>query len=586
MGIIIISALFPPDQNPPEQVVQEETPAPVIPQPPKAGDPFFSGINKLTQDYQGASDPQKKNDLIEEIYNYPMGNGTVGSWLAHTYTKYHPQSRDEAEQQARILIWNGIDQEYRNNPENLSNRGRELKPVENIIGWLDDQMKLWGKRDMTKSKTGPESDRFTEYQAYLKPLMIGVRDHTDKIAPDLLEKVDNGQMKPEQAAWSQFKRNTWNDQLDPQTGKTRIETAKAVFQQRVDGLYAGQIEEVKAKLQPLIERAKTDPKVKKNFDKMLKDVMRTVPRFIEIKSMDPLQVGTRVESETEFNQFRKMLGAPEFNDPKNPLYLTGTMFTERASADMLSQMWSALNSGPNQSVDTQDQDVGEGRGYEPSTEDGHLLPKMQDAGPLTQERKKTIIEDAPETFLSEFNDDPEIMQGIEKNLHLIQPYVPVRDKAGNIVMDRARPQTMKNPKFRQNIESITQSLYGHGSMPRSITDERGRPRPIPKPTDDRTKEALFLIGQFYANSIDDNRDEHTRLKELERNLAPYVQQPLALQHYEGPPLKGSQQYALALREVMLDMMKHIGTDHNIEAAQFRSWIRTATFLYINKIIGA
>lgn len=601
MNIIIIStSLVPPDQNAPvEEIVHDVAPAPEI-EPPKTGDPFYSGINKLTQDYQTAPDSLKKEDILQEIYNYPMGNDSVGSWLAYNYRKFHPQaSEQEALQQARIQIWQGIDQEYRNHPENAAQRGRELNPVTNIIGWLKDQIKLWGRRSQTQNKINWESDRFTEYEAYLKPFMIGVRDHTDKINPDLLEQVDSGAMKPEQAAWAQYKRNVWNDQVDPQTGKTRIENAKAAFQQQVDGLYSGQINEVKAKIQGLLEKfpdslRQADPKAKKTFDKMLKDVMRTVPRSIDVKSLNPLNVGVKIDGETSFNQYKKMLGNPEFSDQKSPLFLNGTMFQERASPEMLNQMWTSLNSGPTQSVDTQDADS-EQRGYDLSSDEGHALQRLQDAGPLNEERKKMIIEQAPEEFLAEYNDDPEIQQKIQDRLHLIQPFVPAKDKMGNPIMDGNRPRTVKNPAFKQAIDSIINSMYGTGSKPRRVLDERGRPKSTPR-AEERTKDALYQIGQFYANSIDDTRDEQVRLKELERSLAPYVQEPLALRHYDGPPLKASQQYALALREVMLDIMDYLGNDKaasTLESslgrsmvAEFKSWIRTATFLYINRIIEA
>lgn len=596
MAIVII-ATFPAD-NPavPAQPVAPAAPQPVAPpKPPLAHTPApaqsaqpaaptqpsndLAGLlNSLSARYQQA-DEFGRDDLIKETLALPMGQGTLGSWLTHQYMSINPNA-DQAASEAQIAVWKAFNA---GDPTRLL--GNNI--VKDVAGY-----------DLGKTKMTPESNRYKKHLATMEPLMRAVqnRDATT-IDKDLLDDVDNGVLEPQDAAWKQYKRKTWNDTEDPATGKSRIDTAKQMLQQAVDKLYSGPISELKAKVEDLVAKAKVDPMVKKKFDQHLKDVSKRYPRHIQVKSVDPVEVGVPIESREDFNAYNNMLGKPkEFNDPKSPYYLSGDMVESRMTPEMLSKMWGELNLGPTTSIDTQEMEAGEGYGYNPSTEEGHALPKLQDQGNFSDKKKKMIIEQAPEEFLAEYNDDPEIQQKIQDRLHLIQPYVPVRDKAGNPIMDGNRPRTAKNPQFKQAIESIVNSMYGPGSMPRRVLDERGKPKSTPK-AEERTKDALFQIGQFFANSVDDQRDEQMRLKELERSLAPYTQEPLALKHYDGPPLKASQQYALALREVMLDMMDYLGNDKVAGAleqqlgrapavAEFKRWLRTATFIYINRIIGA
>lgn len=587
MAIIIIAADLPIGEPAP---IAPAAPAAVAPPQAKPAKPvvspeeyrtqrpeFFEDAKNMAAQYQQA-DPSMRESLLEQFYAMPMGKSTVGRWLTSLYMNILP-NKDQAQQEARLQIWNALE------------KGGS---VENIFGYLSDFIKGQARTDLGKEKKGFSADRYNKALATMKPYLTAVQNHdATMINPDLLERIDNGEISPQDAAFEQYKRTAWNDVPD-ENGVSRVDKAKAAWEEAIKRLEAPKYQEMKRAMDQYKAKIAAEPARRKKLEEDAKKVANGFHPLILKSGYPNFDIGVKpLSTRQEVDGYKKEImarGAQAGLDPAKyvqegqPYYLSGDMVESRITPEMLSKMWESMGAGPSVSADAQEMEMGEGFGYNPSTDEGHNIEKLRSTVPMTEVQKKTIMDEAPYSFLQEFEDDPETQRKVEERIPAIKPTINID----------GRPA--KNPSFKPAIMSIINSLYGPSSPPR--TNPRGKPIAATPQQEANTKAALRAVGDFYASTLDkefQNMKESDRLKKLESELEPFVAQPLAFKHYADEfPLKGREQMKMAMREVMLDILNYLGNDSTYQqlqnqlggmkaVAEFERWIRTASFVYINRM---
>lgn len=508
---------------------------------PEAENAFYGKLNSLIDGFKKAN-PEDQSQWIDAVSNFEFDSGggflSIGDWLASKMTARSPE---EAQNDAQLLIWKGL---------------KNVKPNGNLIGWLKAALpheRHTGLSDLSSI----DSERFKRAFSYLRPYLMFLKNPESPeagarpIDDDILLEYDRQAISAGEAAYKQANRSYFKDSvLDQATGKTRLQFAREEFEKAVSAI---------------------DPKWLKGSNK--EAVFADAKRIL--KQMNPQYVSL-MENES------------------SPYWFTSEMFAPRGiGKELLDIAWDKMRAGSNLSLDAENAETGDTAHDAISTEQFEQFKNRNKE--FTTRDKKTIIEEAPYEYLNLFDDDPEQQEKIQDRLPAIQPFVPVKDRGGNVITDGDKRMKMaENPEFEKNVLSIIERLYGSGSPPRRILDENGRPKIVSKQIEQTTKDALWRIGQFYAKSLSDDRDESKRADELGRELGPYLTQPLAFKHYDGPPLREKQQYAFALREVMLDIMEFLGNDKNYAAltqsgqkavAVLKREIRTAALLLISDIIA-
>lgn len=415
---------------------------------------------------------------------------------------------------------------------------KNFKPGGEFIGWLKaalPHVKHVGLSDLS----GLESDRFKKAFSYIRPYLLFLKNPefpeagSKPIDDDILALYDAGKMSEGEAAEAQAKRSHFNDKIDPKTGKTRVQFAREEFENKAHEYFG-------------LNSTKGG-----NREMVFSEVKK------RLKDVDPQYV-------------QKM------EDKNSDYWLTSDMYAPRGiGKEILNIAWDKARSGNDVSMDLQNPET-EGRLSESIPSESLERFKARHKNPAKRENRP-IIQDAPSQYMEMF-EDPEDRERLEERLPQIQPF--------HVTMEGNKAKWDPNPEFEKTLRTIVEDLYGFGGE--SIPEG-------PKSVEQRTQEAFHAIGNFYADSLRDQRPENVRLKDLETKLAPLIKDPLILRHHEGSKLKGMQQYAFALREVMLDIMEYLANDKNYAmlkrqlgqgtVAEMKRRIRTAAILCISHLLN-
>lgn len=601
MAIIIIADTLEEPQSQTLPVGQKAQPAieqpalkqPVQPSPPSGKTPpkevspvrqsFYDEINRLLAKYK-----QQPNDNIAlKIMNLKLPEGAaagqkIKDWLSNVFqrtlaskgVKVSPEEGETASFDAILSMLR--------NAEPGALTGYLISAIEGgAMHYL--RKRFSGEKNISGNVSegyGGLRDYFTFFldPEKQKEMLSNPRKMKGKIDSDLLQKVNNGEMKPQYAAAEQHRRDKFNDEVvNPETGERRTQIAKDMF-----------IKEYQSAL------SNTNPEVIKSIlQKLEQEQLKRVKikRKLPPITLPPIPF----RNDREYFIARNILehlnpqSVAKYDDKKSPLWLNGPMWDySRVGEKGIDARWdhakNELSGAGRQNV----------HGVEEtpaniSTEG----PKFSDQAKKNY-TVKDLLDSTYEDILSSF-EDPEDQQIIEERMQLVRPEIAEHhegiDSHGERVVNIT---TRKNPDFKRTIENIIENLYGAGSPQRMVGT---RPVSATPDGENRTKELLYLIGMSFANRFDSTPTGY-----LDTNIDQQINSIMSgggiyFQHIQPKnhtDMDNNRVYAFAVREIMEDVLLYLRDDENYnglvqelrnKAAEFITSLKKFAFITIAKIIA-
>lgn len=604
MPIIILADI--PDPNSPNQGIQAP-PAPVVEAPPAptpapapakrkpvpaaegelkeldtvADDKFYGELNNLMAAFKQSGDDLTKEQVLRQVYNYPFGGSTIGGYflykvlpLMNATPDQKAEAREDAKSEVMFMIWKALE---------------KTQPGGKIIGTLKNEFLATKKKIIQERSSGNvEGGRFTEAKGDLDPYFETLRNpaqvgHNAKpVDPDILQKVEAGQLPPWVAAFEQFKRDKWGDVPD-ESGVGRIERSKQAIENAV--------RDIVGRWKPTAQFARPP-------------ILLDGPKAV-------FPIGDDRGKLSVAKQFLQAFGPEHGVDvkpfmKKGPYFLSEEMVTPRKTDETLKMLWDKTSQG-NVSAGQDGEERGNSEGpyaYNPSTEEGNILNKVRD-NVFTEEDRRKSLENSPFAYLEHFEDRPALKNKIEQRMPIIMPFVPKKDKMGNPVMEKMvgtdedgskkifeNPAYEKNKDFSKAISTVVDNLYGP-----QVPSDRLFGRSMDAETAERTKQVLHAVGKYYIQSAM-GEDQVQLQKALHAAIGPLLEQPLAIRHTPSDMTRsftGQQKLGLAFRDVMVDMMEYLANNKYYNelvsqvgkkaVAAAQRFIRTAEFTIVAKIIA-
>lgn len=562
----------PPLISPPRKMREEQDPV--------VQEELRNNLQTALQDYKVTGN----EDIIQQIYRMPYGKGTVGDWLkgvllfsAKGKRKYEPI---EVQNEVYKAIWDSL-RILKDKPDAPTNMTGHLR--ETLLSNL--------KHDIRSDMTGMKDQRLNEGYSKLRDYMAWLKDPSaasskgksaKRIEPDLLHEVDSGIMEPYEAAYEQYKRDAWFNNIDPTAcpnldvncpklppGTSRVDIAKQKFDELFEATKMPQKRELEKELADFNAKVQAKQISSKSFERALNSIKNRYGDFM-VESLDPIKVRIKpVDGAQEFNNTLKQLGEnAKIFAPGSPYWLTGEMIQPRILPSMLPIMWQ-MNSGGDVGIDVGQDDAG---GFIP--EQGSDYREFQQRGvPKQQEARDQAIE---QTFNDALNsiEDPQERALIEPKVPAVLPFRKTTDPSGKTTFEA-------NPNFKPTVEHILNKLYGQDSIPRMLNNDE----------DDQTKRFLYEIGQRYANSFEPTNSisEPSLRREFEG-----LMEPMKFLYFPDVQADTFEQAeAMGVREVMMDILHYLKYNDKVIQQQFgqkavaatKQLLRTAAFLTINRIIS-